>query len=116
MAGGLLAGSCRYLNSLDLLDPGLDHAAGGRADGRRLQPVGSDRGGAACCKLLPALLNNWGVSPDWLTILFGIGVLQVLTTAPPGIVDQVPKDIARLGRLLRGLVAAARRPRAEAAP
>ncbi len=51
-------------------------------------------------KFLQALLNDWGVSPDWLTILFGIGVLQVLTTAPRGLVDQVPKDIARLGRLI----------------
>ena len=40
------------------------------------------------------------MSPDWLTILFGIGVLQVLTTAPRGLVDQVPKDLARLGRLI----------------
>jgi ABC-type branched-subunit amino acid transport system permease subunit len=55
-------------------------------------------------KFLQALLNDWGVSPDWLTILFGIGVLQVLTTAPRGIVEQMPKDLARLGRLLRGLV------------
>ena len=54
-------------------------------------------------KFLPALLNDWGVSPDWLTILFGIGVLQVLTTAPRGIVEQLPKDIARLGRLIGGL-------------
>jgi branched-chain amino acid transport system permease protein len=52
-------------------------------------------------QLLPALLNNWGVSSDWLTILFGIGVLQVLTTAPAGLADQVPKDLGRLGRLLR---------------
>ena len=51
-------------------------------------------------KFLPALLNDWGVSPDWLTIIFGIGVLQVLTTAPRGIVDQFPKDMARLGRLI----------------
>ena len=34
---------------------------------------------------------------------FGIGVLQVLTTAPKGIVEQVPRDLARLGRLLGGL-------------
>jgi branched-chain amino acid transport system permease protein len=54
-------------------------------------------------ELLPALLNSWGVSADWLTILFGVGVLQVLTTAPAGLVDQVPKDLARLGRLLLGL-------------
>jgi branched-chain amino acid transport system permease protein len=59
---------------------------------------------ALLLQLLPALLNNWGVSADWLTILFGIGVLQVLTTAPAGLADQVPKDLARLGRLLLGLV------------
>jgi branched-chain amino acid transport system permease protein len=59
---------------------------------------------ALLLQLLPALLNNWGVSADWLTILFGIGVLQVLTTAPAGLADQAPKDLARLGRLLLGLV------------
>ena len=30
-------------------------------------------------------------------------MLQVLTTAPTGIVDQLPKDIARLGRYIGGL-------------
>ena len=54
-------------------------------------------------KFLQQLLNDIGVSPDWLTILFGIGVLQVLTTAPRGIVEQMPKDIANLARLIRGL-------------
>ena len=34
-------------------------------------------------KLLPALLQDWGLSSDIATILFGIGVLQVLVTAPP---------------------------------
>jgi branched-chain amino acid transport system permease protein len=51
-------------------------------------------------KLLPALLDNWGLPPDLLTILFGLGVIQVLTTAPAGLVDQFPKDMARLGRFL----------------
>jgi branched-chain amino acid transport system permease protein len=51
-------------------------------------------------QLLPALLQNWGVSADWLTILFGAGVVLTLTTAPAGIADQFPKDMARLGRLL----------------
>jgi hypothetical protein len=37
-------------------------------------------------------------------------VLQVLTTAPRGIVEQMPKDIANLARLIRRLVS---RPRAE---
>jgi hypothetical protein len=31
-------------------------------------------------------------------------VLQVLTTAPAGIVDQFPRDMRRLGRLAVGLV------------
>jgi branched-chain amino acid transport system permease protein len=53
-------------------------------------------------QFLPSLLNNWGVSADWLTILFGLGVLQVLTTAPAGLADQVPRDLARLARRLRG--------------
>jgi branched-chain amino acid transport system permease protein len=48
-------------------------------------------------KLLPALLDTWGLPADLLTILFGVGVLQVLLTAPAGIAHQFPKDMARLG-------------------
>ena len=55
-------------------------------------------------RFLPALLDNWGLSPELLTILFGIGVLQVLLTAPGGIVEQMPKDLAKLGRKIGGLV------------
>jgi branched-chain amino acid transport system permease protein len=61
-------------------------------------------------QLLPAALQDWGVSVDWLTILFGLGVLQVLVTAPAGLADQFPKDMARLGRLLARLVRPQRRP------
>ena len=64
-------------------------------------------------QLLPALLNSWGVSSDWLLILFGVGVLQVLTTAPAGLIDQVPKDIRRLGRGIRRLGGGGRPPPAE---
>lgn len=60
--------------------------------------------GGVLYKLLPELLDNWGVSTEWSTILFGVGVLQVLLTAPGGLSDQVPKDLAKLGRKLRGLV------------
>ncbi len=102
VAGGLLAGSSRYLYSIDfqtqdsitllavVLMGGIFSLWGAVLAGLLLQ-------------FLPALLNTWGVSPDWLTILFGIGVLQVLTTAPAGLVDQVPKDVARLGRMVLGL-------------
>ena len=40
---------------------------------------------------------------DWLIILFGIGVMQVLATAPGGIADQFPKDMKRLYGLISRL-------------
>jgi len=51
-------------------------------------------------KLMPELLKSWGLPPDVLTILFGIGVLQAMLTAPQGLAVQVPKDLAALGRAL----------------
>jgi branched-chain amino acid transport system permease protein len=50
--------------------------------------------------VLPALFNIWGINAQIPVILFGLGVLQVLTTAPAGIAHQFPHDMARLGRLL----------------
>jgi branched-chain amino acid transport system permease protein len=58
---------------------------------------------AILLRLLPALLEDWGVSTEVSTILFGIGVMQVLITAPGGLVEQVPKDLANLGRKIGGL-------------
>jgi branched-chain amino acid transport system permease protein len=59
-------------------------------------------------QLLPALLNDWfsffRENPDFLLVLFGIGVLQVLVTAPEGIVTQFPKDMKNLGRFLYRLM------------
>jgi branched-chain amino acid transport system permease protein len=55
-------------------------------------------------KLLPALLDNWGLPADLLTILFGVGILQVLLTAPAGLVYQFPRDMKKLGGLIWGLV------------
>jgi len=49
--------------------------------------------------VLPALFTIWGIDSQIPTILFGVGVLQVLTTAPAGIVYQFPRDMAKLGRL-----------------
>ena len=65
----------------------------------------------AFMRLLPALLDDWGLPADLLTILFGVGVLQVLLTAPAGLAAQFPKDMARLGGALGRLVR--RRPSAE---
>ena len=91
VAGALLAGQ----DALPVLDqlhhPGLDHPARGGADGRRVQPVGRGRSPRCCMQLLPALLQNLGVSYAWLTILFGVGVLQVLTTAPAGSPTSSPR-------------------------
>jgi branched-chain amino acid transport system permease protein len=53
---------------------------------------------------LPAALYNlWNVQSDWLIILFGVGVIQVLATAPGGLADQFPKDMKRLYRLISRL-------------
>jgi len=102
VAGGVLAGAVQYLYSIDF--PTQDSITllavvlmGG------VYSLWGALVAALLLQLLPALLHNWGVSADWLTILFGIGVVQVLTTAPGGLADQVPKDLARLGRLLLGV-------------
>ncbi len=55
-------------------------------------------------QLLTALLNDWfdffRKNPDFLLVLFGLGVLEVLVTAPEGIVTQFPRDMRTLGRLI----------------
>ena len=102
VAGGVLAGAVQYLYSIDfptyysitllavVLMGGAYSLWGAVVAGLLYQ-------------LLPALLHNWGVSADWLTIVFGVGVLQVLTTAPAGLAEQVPRDLRRLARLARRL-------------
>jgi len=102
VAGGLVAGSFRYLNSLTFTTQDSITLLAVVLMGGAYSMTGAVIA-AFLLKFLQALLNDWGVSPDWLTILFGIGVLQVLTTAPRGIVEQFPKDMARLGRLIAGL-------------
>jgi branched-chain amino acid transport system permease protein len=102
VAGGLVAGSFRYLNSLTFTTQDSITLLAVVLMGGAYSMTGAVIA-AFLLKFLQALLNDWGVSPDWLTILFGIGVLQVLTTAPRGIVEQFPRDMARLGRLIAGL-------------
>ena len=51
--------------------------------------------------LVPFILNvQLGINSNFLFIIFGIGLIQVLLTAPGGIVQQFPKDMANLGRLI----------------
>jgi branched-chain amino acid transport system permease protein len=102
VAGGVLAGAVHYLYSITFPTQESITLLAVVLMGGAYSMWGAIVA-ALLLQFLPALLNNWGVSADWLTILFGIGVLQVLTTAPRGLADQVPKDLARLGRLLRGL-------------
>ena len=86
----------------DVHDPGLDHAAGGGADGRRVQHLGRDRGRAAA--EVPA------GAAQRLGRVAGLADDPVRDRRAPGphdrargLVDQVPKDLARLGRrCLRG--------------
>jgi branched-chain amino acid transport system permease protein len=100
VAGGVLAGAVHYLYSIGFPTQDSITLLAVVLMGGAYSLWGAIIA-ALLLQLLPALLNNWGVSADWLTILFGVGVLQVLLTAPRGLADQVPKDLARLGRLLR---------------
>ena len=52
-------------------------------------------------QLVPFLFQaQWGLNPNFLLIIFGAGLLQVLLTAPGGLVQQFPKDMANLARLI----------------
>jgi branched-chain amino acid transport system permease protein len=54
----------------------------------------------AFSQLAPFIFQaQWGIDPNFLLIIFGVGLLQVLLTAPRGIVVQMPKDILNLGRI-----------------
>jgi len=99
VAGGLLAGGDQQLYSINFPEQSSIQLLAVVLMGGVYSIWGAVVA-ALLMQLLPSLLQSWGVSPDWLSILFGVGVLQVLTTAPAGIVDQFPKDMARLGRLI----------------
>jgi branched-chain amino acid transport system permease protein len=102
VAGGLLGGAIHYLYSIDFPTQNSIILLAVVLMGGAYNVWGAIVS-ALLYQLLNAILQNAGVSPDWLTILFGVGVLFTLTTAPEGIADQMPRDLARLGRLLYGL-------------
>ncbi|HEY2507701.1 MAG TPA: branched-chain amino acid ABC transporter permease [Streptosporangiaceae bacterium] len=108
VAGGVYAGAAHYLYSIDFPAQNSIILLAVVLMGGAYSLWGAIVAGLLQ-QLLPALLNNWGVSNDWLTILFGVGVVLTITTAPAGLADQFPKDMTRLGRLVLRLV---RRPRA----
>jgi len=50
---------------------------------------------------LPFLFQtSWNINPNFILIIFGVGLLQVLLTAPGGLADQLPRDLARLWNLV----------------
>jgi branched-chain amino acid transport system permease protein len=61
-------------------------------------------------QLVPAAFTNWGINPDVLQIVFGLGLIQVLLQSPAGIAGQAPKDIRRVAVWLRRRLALNRRP------
>ena len=66
----------------------------------------------AFSQLAPYLFQaQWGIDPNYLLIIFGVGLLQVLLTAPGGIVVQMPKDVANLVRLILRLYRRVATPR-----
>ena len=107
VAGGVLAGAIHYLYSINF--PAQDSITllavvlmGG------IFTFWGPLVAALLLKFLPELLKNWGLPADALLILFGIGVLQAMLTAPAGLAVQVPKDLANLGRALAGLAGRAK--------
>ncbi|GAB4262503.1 MAG: branched-chain amino acid ABC transporter permease [Pararhodobacter sp.] len=94
-AGALLAGS------LGLLDDGTFRASESVML-FALAVVGGARYwqgaviAAILYKVLPALLNIWGVDADLAFVIFGIGLLHAVITAPDGIAGQLRGAVAGL--------------------
>ena len=94
LAGGLLAGS------LGLLDGGTFKASESILL-FALAVVGGARYwlgvviAAALFRIVPALLNNWGVDADLSFVIFGAGLLHAVITAPNGIAGQVIDGFAK---------------------
>jgi branched-chain amino acid transport system permease protein len=99
VAGALLAGADRELFSIDFPIQNSIELLAVVLMGGAFSLWGAVVA-AFLLEFLPALLQDWGVANDWLIIIFGVGVLQVLATAPRGLADQFPKDMRRLGRLI----------------
>jgi branched-chain amino acid transport system permease protein len=65
-------------------------------------------------QVLPFLFQaQWGIDTNFLLIIFGAGLLQVLLTAPGGLAQQFPRDMANLGRVVLRGVRSLRAPRGE---
>jgi branched-chain amino acid transport system permease protein len=101
VAGGLLAGADHELFSIDFpIQNSIELLAVVLMGGAFV--LSGAVVAAFLLSFLPALLYQlWSVPNDWLIILFGVGVMLTLVTAPGGIADQFPKDMNRLYRFIR---------------
>ncbi|TIC79994.1 branched-chain amino acid ABC transporter permease [Nocardioides sp. GY 10127] len=55
---------------------------------------------AVFVKVVPALLQVWGIPSDVLLIAFGVGVIQTVLVSPQGAAAQLGHDLSRLARRL----------------
>jgi branched-chain amino acid transport system permease protein len=94
VAGGLLAGEAHYLYSINFTTQDSITLLAVVLMGGAYNLWGAVIA-ALLLELLPGWLQSLGVSYSWLTILFGIGILVTLTTAPTGIADQW-RDLGKL--------------------
>jgi len=113
VAGALLAGADRELFSIDFPIQNSIELLAVVLMGGAFSLTGAVVA-AFLLDFLPALLQDWGVPNDWLIIIFGVGVLLTLVTAPRGVADQFPKDMRRLGGLIWRLTRPPAAPRAVA--
>jgi branched-chain amino acid transport system permease protein len=103
VAGALLAGADHYLYSIDFPIQSSIELLAVVLMGGVFSLAGAVIAAFLQAFLPAALYQLWGVPDDWLIILFGVGVMQVLATAPGGLADQFPKDMRRLYGLISRL-------------
>lgn len=94
IAGGLLSGALGQLDARSFLasDGILIFALA--VVGGAYSWVGAVIAGVLY-KLLPALLNDWGLSADLALVLFGVALLHAIMTAPRGIAGQLMSAFQR---------------------
>ena len=108
VAGALLAGADRVLFSIDFPIQNSIQLLAVVLMGGAFSLAGAVVAAFLQSLLPSALYNLWHVQDDWLIILFGVGVMQVLVTAPGGLADQFPKDMKRLYGAIRRLFGGSR--------
>lgn len=94
-AGGLLAGSLGLLDDATFRAPESILLFALAVVGGARYWLGAVIA-ATLFRILPALLNNWGVDADLAFVIFGAGLLHAVITAPNGLAGQVMEAGAAL--------------------